>query len=247
MVALELDRKQLVSALARVNQLALKKCTPDLFSSCLVSLVDGALSFVANNVVSLLVETVAAETSGGALSRTMSPHDLASVVKKSKAARVSLKIDGGGVVVDGARVPCSELSIDAAEFFSASQYAAFETAAFASIDAGELRGALLRANTATDTESSRYALAGVRIELPNDGQPCFLRFIGTDGRRLSVTTISRDNVANNAPAVGAIVDRKTIERVCAMLKAGAMAKIEILSAPATNAATGASCRPRETR
>lgn len=61
----------------------------------------------------------------------------------------------------------------------------FEAEAYHSIDPLFLRGSIRRTIFATDVESTRYALGGVRVELDADG----LVFVATDGRRLAKTRV----------------------------------------------------------
>ncbi|MEN0109086.1 MAG: hypothetical protein AAF805_00035 [Planctomycetota bacterium] len=92
------------------------------------------------------------------------------------------------------------------------------------LPAPELAAALKRGQVCTDTESSRYALGGVKL----DTQPGKLSITGTDGRRLITTAIDcdtrdADNGFPNALPLGDVAS--ILPSSVAKLAAQAMAKL----------------------
>lgn len=70
-----------------------------------------------------------------------------------------------------------------------------------SVDAAELREAFARVISATDCESSRYALGGVRLELAASTDGPRLSIVATDGRRLHLVELAADGYFDEADAI----------------------------------------------
>lgn len=126
----------------------------------------------------------------------------------------------GGLSVDAADTMDSSYLSDIRETFALSAYHALhvetDAATFARIDKEIV--------PATDTESSRYALGGVRLECepPTAGDRYGrTHAIGTDGRRLHVLTISGSAcVANDSPSSGgvALIPAGVVRRAAKAIK-----------------------------
>lgn len=126
----------------------------------------------------------------------------------------------GGLSVDAADTMDASYLSDIRETYTLSDYLSLhvetDAATFAMIDKTIV--------PATDTESSRYALGGVRLECepPTAGDRYYrTHAIGTDGRRLHVLTISGSAcVASDSPASGgvALVPAGIVRRVAKAIK-----------------------------
>ena len=100
-----------------------------------------------------------------------------SILRESTDEKLRLEADAQGTVVEGERSEF-RLPAEAAEAFPT--LARFEAHNYYAVSARLFREILRRTIFAIDTESSRYALAGVLLELTADG----VTAVGTDGRRL---------------------------------------------------------------
>jgi DNA polymerase III subunit beta len=88
----------------------------------------------------------------------------------------------------------------------------FNSKAYCRISADALQGLIERTVFATDNESSRYALGGVKIEL----EKYRLTAVGTDGRRLSCAEVPIEHVGK-APAGDKIIPARAMQYMREML------------------------------
>jgi DNA polymerase III subunit beta len=103
----------------------------------------------------------------------------ASILRESSDAQIRLETDGQGTVVRGDR---SEFRLPAENPDEFPAVAEFNESKFHELPGRLFREMIRRTVFATDTESSRYALGGVLIELTADK----ITAVGTDGRRLAM-------------------------------------------------------------
>ena len=104
-----------------------------------------------------------------------------SILRESTDETLHLESDGQGTTIRGERSQFRLAAENPAEF---PQVTAFAEMSFHEIPARLLRELIRRTAFATDNESSRYALGGVKLEFA-DSQ---ITAIGTDGRRLAKMT-----------------------------------------------------------
>lgn len=104
-----------------------------------------------------------------------------SILRESTDETLHLESDVQGTTIRGERSQFRLSAEDPAEF---PQVAAFEEKNFHEVPARLLRELIRRTVFATDNESSRYALGGVKLEFAETE----LTAIGTDGRRLAKMT-----------------------------------------------------------
>ncbi len=104
-----------------------------------------------------------------------------SILRESNDETLHLEADGTGTTIRGERSQFRLPAENPADFPSVT---GFEEKSFYEVPARLLRELIRRTAFATDNESSRYALGGVKIEF-SEGQ---ITAIGTDGRRLAKMT-----------------------------------------------------------
>lgn len=101
-----------------------------------------------------------------------------SILRESSDATLSLESDGQVMVVKGQRSEFRLPTANSAEFPAVAQ---FNEERYHELPARAVRELVRRTVFATDTESSRYALGGVLLEMGPDS----VTAVGTDGRRLA--------------------------------------------------------------
>lgn len=121
---------------------------------------------------------VEVQTPGAAL---LSVARFGSILRESTHEQLSLDSDGGRVTIRGERSLFQLPAQNPSEF---PDVAAFSESSYFEIPARLLRELIRRTAFATDSESSRYALGGVKLEFEADQ----LTAVGTDGRRLARMT-----------------------------------------------------------
>lgn len=112
---------------------------------------------------------------------------------------VEIELDGSAVHIRSGQAKFRLSAEDAAEF---PPVAAFEDAAYFVLSGGTLREAIKRTLFATDEESTRYALGGIKLEL-SEGD---VTLAATDSRRLAVVetkgrTEGSPELGNSDPVV----------------------------------------------
>ena len=104
-----------------------------------------------------------------------------SILRESTDTTLHIEADAQGAVIRGERSKFNLSAENAADF---PQVTGFEETGFYEVPARLLRELIHRTEFATDNESSRYALGGVKLEFEEG----FITAIGTDGRRLAKMT-----------------------------------------------------------
>jgi DNA polymerase-3 subunit beta len=100
------------------------------------------------------------------------------ILRESSDERLTLETDDSGIKITGQRSKFRLPSANPDEF---PRVAGFEETAFHRVPTSLFKEMLRRTVFATDSESSRYALGGVLLEMENDD----ITAVGTDGRRLA--------------------------------------------------------------
>lgn len=103
---------------------------------------------------------------------------IGALIRESSDEFLSIESTAKGILIRGDRSEYKLPSADAAEFPDVAEFTADK---YHVISAPLFRQIISRTEFATDLESSRYALAGVLVELDNNK----ITAIGTDGRRLA--------------------------------------------------------------
>lgn len=113
------------------------------------------------------------EVPGSAL---LSVAQFGSILRESSDTTLSIEADGQGVVVAGDRFKFKLASGNPAEFPNVAEFGEDK---YHEIPARLMKELIRRTLFATDTESSRYALGGILLEMEDDR----IIAVGTDGRR----------------------------------------------------------------
>jgi DNA polymerase-3 subunit beta len=121
----------------------------------------------------------------------------AAILRESKDETLLISTDARGCTVKGDR---SKFTLSTANPDEFPTVARFVRGNHSTIKPAILRDAIRKVLFAADSESTRYALAGVKIELA-EGEASF---IATDGRRLAVIECE-STLEGNAPTANAIV------------------------------------------
>lgn len=104
-----------------------------------------------------------------------------SILRESNDQTLHIESDSSGITIRGERSQFRLPAENPAEF---PQVTDFEESNYFEISARLLRELIRRTVFATDSESSRYALGGVKLEFGNEN----VTAVGTDGRRLAKMT-----------------------------------------------------------
>lgn len=104
--------------------------------------------------------------------------EFGNLLRESSDEKLSITVNDQETVVEGQHSKFQLANADPEEFPDVAEFAA---SSYLEVPAGILKELIRRTLFATDTESSRYALGGVMLELKGDT----LIAVGTDGRRLA--------------------------------------------------------------
>lgn len=136
------------------------------------------------------VEGVDAEAPGAVL---LPVTRFAAILRESSDATFRLETDGVKTLVRGERSRFNLPSENPSEFPAA---VGFDAEAYYQAPTRLLKEMIRRTIFATDNESSRYALGGVKLEIGEGGE---LIAIGTDGRRLAKMEGAVEKIGDAAP------------------------------------------------
>ena len=121
------------------------------------------------------VEGVDVEAPGSAL---LPVDRFGSILRENSDEQLRIEADGQSVMIRGDR---SQFKLPAQDPHEFPEVATFEEECYHQVSARLLKELIRRTIFATDTESSRYALGGVLLEM----EPERIVAVGTDGRRLA--------------------------------------------------------------
>jgi len=125
------------------------------------------------------------------------------ILRETSDERLSLESDGAKLRIRGERSEF-QLPTQTPDEFPAVR--PFEESKYHQLPARLLRELLRRTAFATDTESSRYALGGVLLELSETG----IIAVGTDGRRLARQEGPAESVGGHVPKEHTVVPTRAI-------------------------------------
>ncbi len=175
------DREQLLHAFQTVASVAPSRSPKAILQNVKLEVTEQKVVISATDLevgIRHQVSGVDVQTPGVVL---LSVARFGSILRESSDETLHIESDGQGITVRGERSQFRLQAEDPAEFPSVT---GFEESSFCEIPARLLRELIRRTAFATDNESSRYALGGVKLEF-DDGQ---ITAIGTDGRRLAKMT-----------------------------------------------------------
>ena len=175
------DREQLLQAFQTVASVAPSRSPKPILQNVKLEVTDKSAVLLATDLevgIRHQVTGVDIESPGVVV---LSVSRFGSILRESTDQTLHLESDSTGTTIRGERSQFRLPAEDPAEFPSVT---AFDEADFHTVPARLLRELIRRTAFATDNESSRYALGGVKLEVEGDQ----LTAIGTDGRRLAKMT-----------------------------------------------------------
>jgi DNA polymerase III subunit beta len=175
------DREQLLHAFQTVASVAPSRSPKPILQNVKLEATSDAVTLLATDLevgIRHQVSGVDIQVPGTAV---LSVARFGSILRESNDQTLHLECDASGITIRGERSQFRLPAENPAEF---PQVTAFEEASYYEISARLLRELIRRTVFATDNESSRYALGGVKLEFEDDN----VTAIGTDGRRLAKMT-----------------------------------------------------------
>jgi DNA polymerase-3 subunit beta len=172
------DREQLLLAFQTAAMVAPARSPKPILQNVRLEIHDQGGILMATDMeigIRIQVDGIEIEASGSAV---LPVARFGSILRESTDEKLRVEADAQGVKVHGER---SEFSLPAANPDEFPSVATFEEEKYHKAPARLLKELVRRTLFATDTESSRYALGGVLLEMEADK----IVAVGTDGRRLA--------------------------------------------------------------
>jgi len=175
------DREQLLHAFQTVASVAPSRSPKPILQNVKLEVTGDSVTLLATDLevgIRHQVSGVDIQVPGMAV---LSVTRFGSILRESNDQTLHLECDSTGITIRGERSQFRLPAENPAEF---PQVTAFEETSYYEISARLLRELIRRTVFATDNESSRYALGGVKLEFEESA----ITAVGTDGRRLSKMT-----------------------------------------------------------
>ncbi len=175
------DREQLLQAFQTVATVAPSRSPKPILQNVKLEATGDSVTLLATDLevgIRHQVSGVDVQVPGTAV---LSVMRFGSILRESSDQTLHLECDSTGVTIRGERSQFRLSAENPAEF---PQVTPFEEKNYFEISARLLRELIRRTVFATDSESSRYALGGVKLEFSDDN----VTAVGTDGRRLAKMT-----------------------------------------------------------
>ncbi len=172
------DREQLLQAFQTVATVAPTRSPKPILQNVKLEASENGVTLLATDLeigISHKVTGVDVQSPGAAV---LSVKRFGDILRESSDETLHLESDGQGITIRGER---SKFRLSAESPTEFPHVTGFEETAYYEISARLLRELIHRTEFATDSESSRYALGGVKLEFDEDS----ITSIGTDGRRLA--------------------------------------------------------------
>ncbi|MEQ8847203.1 DNA polymerase III subunit beta [Botrimarina sp.] len=190
------DREKLLWAFQAVAAVAPPRSPKPILQNVKLDVADGGAATLSATDLEVSirreVEGVEAEAPGSVLLPVVR---FGAILRESSDTTFRIETDGSKTLVRGERSRFNLPSENPGEFPSV---AAFDADAYYQAPTRLLKEMIRRTIFATDNESSRYALGGVKLEVTDEGR---LIAVGTDGRRLAKMEGAIERVGD-APPVG---------------------------------------------
>lgn len=175
------DREQLLHAFQTVASVAPARSPKPILQNVKLEVTDQAVTLLATDLevgIRHQVSGVDIQSTGVVI---LSVTRFGSILRESTDETLHLEGDGQGTTIRGERSQFRLPAENPAEF---PQVTGFDVSNYHTVPARLLRELIRRTAFATDNESSRYALGGIKLEVAD----AHLTAIGTDGRRLAKMT-----------------------------------------------------------
>ncbi|MEL7498728.1 MAG: DNA polymerase III subunit beta [Planctomycetota bacterium] len=157
--------------------------------------------------VRLAVPNVTVESAGSAI---LPVTRMNSILRESTCETLEIEVDDSKIIVSG---PSSHFELQGQNPDEFPEVNRFDSKNYYEVNASVLKDLIRRTLFATDTESSRYALGGVKLELEGDT----IIAVGTDGRRLAKMEGQMTTVGSPTDNGSTIVPSKSMQLIERML------------------------------
>ena len=175
------DREQLLHAFQTVASVAPSRSPKPILQNVKLEATEQSVTLLATDLEVGIRHQVTGVDIQAAGVVVLSVTRFGSILRESTDETLHLESDGQSTTIRGERSQFRLPAENPAEF---PQVTGFEEADYHTVPARLFRELIRRTAFATDNESSRYALGGVKLEVADDQ----LTAIGTDGRRLAKMT-----------------------------------------------------------
>lgn len=185
------ERDKLLAAFQTASAVAPTRSTKPILQNVKIEAHDHSAVLIATDLeigVRVEIPDLQVEAPGSAILPT---GRFGSILRESNDKVLRLESESQGTLVRGERSEFRLLGEHPDEFPTV---ATFNETAYHELPARLLREIIRRTAYATDTESTRYALGGVLLELAEDS----VTAVGTDGRRLAKMTVPARAVGGHA-------------------------------------------------
>jgi DNA polymerase-3 subunit beta len=175
---IQCNREAMLAAFQLAASVAPSRSPKPILQCVKLDVQDGTALLMATDLevgVRVEVEGITAEVGGSAV---LPVQRFGNILRESSDETLTLEADPQGTVIKGSRSEFNLPGQNPDEFPAVTQ---FEETKYHELPARTLKELIRRTIFATDTESSRYALGGVKLEMDTDK----ITAISTDGRRLS--------------------------------------------------------------
>jgi DNA polymerase III subunit beta len=172
------EREQILAAFQTAASVVPSRSPKTILQNVKLDVIDQAATFIATDMeigIRINVPGIEAEVSGAAV---LPVDRFGSILRESNDDKLMIESDLQGVVIRGDR---SEFNLPAANPHEFPDVAEFDEEKYHEVPARLFKELVRRTLFATDTDSSRYALGGVLLEMEADK----IIAVGTDGRRLA--------------------------------------------------------------
>lgn len=175
------DREQLLSAFQTAAMVAPSRSPKPILQNVKLEIQDESSILMATDMeVGVRIELDGIEVEAGG-SAVLPVTRFGSILRENSDEKLKVEADAQGVKVRGER---SEFNLPGQNPDEFPAVASFEEEKYHKIPARLFKELVRRTIFATDTESSRYALGGILLEMEADN----ITAVGTDGRRLAKMT-----------------------------------------------------------
>ena len=172
------DREQLLSAFQTAAMVAPSRSPKPILQNVKMEVTDqGAILMATDMEIGIRIEVrgLEVDSPGTAI---LPVSRFGSILRESNDEKLRIEVDGQGVKVKGER---SEFKLPGGNPDEFPSVVSFTEDKYHKVTARLFKELVRRTLFATDTESSRYALGGVLLEMDTDK----INAVGTDGRRLA--------------------------------------------------------------
>ncbi len=205
---IKIDRDSFARALALVQGVVERKHTMPVLANALLSAQDDSLEIVVTDLEICMrnrVASLSTETTGTV---TVNARKLYEVIKELPDSTVEIRsMENHWVEIRSGRSQFHIAGLPAQDFPT---IPSMEDAVYRSVPERQLRRLLTLVDYAISTDETRYHLNGVYVESRSAADAEQIRFVATDGHRLSLATTPASDLGNLKLDEGVILPRKAV-------------------------------------